>query len=259
MKYGRNRPAQHFRTGHKMAAHYFNLDAMPPVPDAFDYSPLGGSTMTDILGNDVLGDCTAAGVAHLIALITGGGGTPVTITREETIAFYSLSTGYDPADPSTDQGGDEVTVLTTWRDKGFDGQGKHAIAGFVIVDPSNARLLKACAFYFGGLYFGLELPDSWSEAPNSVWGPGTPDPNKGHCIVGTGGTLTGIPVNSWGEPEEFTYDAIADLCSDANGGMVFAVLSREWVDAASQRSPSALDWAALVADFDGLTGGTVAT
>lgn len=251
--YGRNRPAAHLRTGHKMAARYFDLANLPPVPDAFAFSPLGGSTMTDILGNDVLGDCTAAGVAHLIALLTGGGGAPVTITTAQTVAFYSLSTGYVDGDPSTDNGGDEVTVLTTWRDKGFDGKGLHAIAGFVQVDASNAALLKACMFLFGNLYFGLELPDTYSEAPNSVWGPGTPDPDKGHCIVGTGATLTGININTWGEPDEFTYPGIADLCSDANGGMVFSVLSKEWISAASQKSPGMFDLATLQSDFASLT------
>jgi hypothetical protein len=240
-----------------MAAKYFDAANMPPVPDSFEFSPLGGSTMTDILGNNVLSNCTAAGVAHLIALLTGGGDSPVTITTAETIAFYSLSTGYVDGDPATDQGGNEVTVLTTWRDKGFDGNGLHAIAGFMQIDPSDAVLLKACMYFFGNLYFGLELPDSYSEAPNSVWGPGTPDPLKGHCVVGTGASLTGISVNTWGEPDEFTYPGIADLCSEANGGMVFCVLSKEWVAKASAAAPNGLDLSALIADFDGL-GGTVA-
>ena len=42
-------------------------------------------------------------------------------------------------------------VLTTWRDKGYDGNGLHAIAGFVQVDASNAVELKAACFFFGGL------------------------------------------------------------------------------------------------------------
>lgn len=260
MKFGRNRPAPHLRTGHKMAARYFDAANMPPVPDAFDYSTLCPSPLADILGNDTLGDCTAAGAGHLIDVFTAGGGAPVAITAAEAIAFYSLSTGYVPGDPSTDQGGDEVTVLTTWRDKGFDGQGAHAIAGFLQVDASNAAELKACAYYFGGLYFGLELPDTYTHPfPSSngfVWAPGTPDPNDGHCIVGVGGDSAGIKIDTWGMLGTLEYTAIAELCTDAAGGMVFAVLSREWIASASQRSPGALDWATLVADFDAL-GGTV--
>jgi hypothetical protein len=237
-----------------MAAKYFDLSNLPSVPDSFDFSPLGGSTMTDILGNSELGDCTAAGVAHLIALLSGSGGAPAVITAAETINFYSLSTGYVIGDPSTDQGGDEVSVLTYWANHGFDGQGAHKIAGSMVVDPSNPALLKACAYYFGNLYFGLEIAKGASEAPGFVWGPGTPNPLAGHCVVGTGGTLTGIPVDSWGEKGELTYEGIADLCSEANGGMVFCVLSEEWVAKAAAAAPNGLDLAALVADFDQLGG-----
>ena len=262
MKFGRNRPAPHLRTGHKMAAKYFDAANMPPVPDSFDYSTLNPTPLADVLGNDTLGDCTAAGAGHLIDVFTAGGGSPVTITAAETIAFYSLSTGYVPGDPSTDQGGDEVTVLTYWRDHGFDGKGGHPIAGFMRVDPTNAALLKACCFYFGGLYFGLELPNSYTHpfpsANGYVWGPGTPNPDQGHCIVGCGASATGIKDDSWGLLGEFEYDGIAELCSESNGGMVFAVLSKDWVSKMSGDSPDALDWATLVADFDGL-GGTVAT
>src|SRR5580704_2816718 len=141
MKFGRNRPAPHLRVGHKMAARYFNADAMPPVPDSFDFSSLNASALADVLANDSLGDCTSAGAGHLIDVFTAGGGSPVAITAAEAIAFYSQSTGYDPSNPATDQGGDEVTVLTSWRDKGYDGKGGHAIAGFVQVGVSNAEEL----------------------------------------------------------------------------------------------------------------------
>ena len=260
MKFGRNRPAPHLRIGHKMAAKYFDASNMPPVPDAFDFSLLNFTALSNILGNDTLGDCTAAGAGHLIDVFTAGGASPVAITAAQAIAFYSQSTGYVPGDPSTDQGGDEVTVLTTWRDQGFDGKGAHAIAGFIQVDASNAALLKACCFYFGGLYFGLELPDTYTHPFPSgngfVWGPGTPDQAQGHCVVGVGADSVGIKIDSWGLLGMFTYPAIAELCSDSAGGMVFAVISKEWVSAASQASPGALDWATLVADFASL-GGTV--
>jgi hypothetical protein len=255
VKFGRCRPAPHLRTGHKMAAWYFDAANMPPVPDSFDFSPLATTPLADILGNDQLGDCTAAGAGHLIDVFTAGGGSPVAITTAQAIDFYSQSTGYNPADPSTDQGGDEVTVLTSWRDQGF--AGAHKIAGFVQIDPSNAVEVKAAAFYFGGLYFGLELPNSYTNPfPSSngfVWGPDTPNPQQGHCIVGVGADATGIKVDSWGLLGTFTYDAIELLCSEAAGGMVFAVLNPEWVSAQSQKSPSALDWVQLQADFAGLT------
>lgn len=263
-KFGRKRPAAHLRTGHKQFAKYLTAATLPAVPDAFDYSTLTGAAapLANVLANDQLGDCTSAGAGHLIDVWTAGAGNCANITPAQAIAFYSLSTGYNPSDPSTDQGGDEVTVLNTWQQKGYDGQGGHAIAGFVQVDASNASELKAAAFYFGGLYFGLELPDTYTNPfPSSngfVWGTGTPDPNQGHCIVGIGADDTGVKIDTWGLLGTFTYPAIAELCSDANGGMVFALVSKDWVAATSANAPNGLDWASLVADFNQLTGAMVA-
>jgi hypothetical protein len=260
-RFGRNRPAPHLRTGHKQMAKYMTAATLQPVPDAFDYSPMASAALADVLANDQLGDCTSAGAGHLIDIWTAGGGSPVAITAAEAIAFYSLSTGYNPADPSTDQGGDEVTVLNTWMQKGYDGNGGHPIAGYVQIDASNEDEIKAACFYFGGLYFGLELPDTYTNPfPSSngfTWGPGTPDPNQGHCIVGVGADDTGIRIDTWGLIGGFTYAAIAELCSDANGGMLFAVISKDWVSTKSNEAPDGLDWGTLVADFDQLTGATV--
>lgn len=254
MKFGRRRPAAHQRTGHHRMAKYM-LEA--PAPD-HDWSTLAPTALADVLGNDSLGNCTAAGAGHLIDVFTAGGANPTAITAAQAIAFYSLSTGYNPADPSTDRGGDEVTVLTTWRDKGFDGKGGHAIAGFVQVDPGNVNELRAASYHFGGLYFGLELPDTYTNPFPSGngfdWGTGTPDKNDGHCVIGLGANSKGILIDTWGMIGTLEYGAIAELCSDTAGGMVFAVLSPDWVSKASALSPSALNWAQLQADFGLLLG-----
>jgi hypothetical protein len=256
--FGRTRPAPHLRTGHKMMSRY--MGALPTAPTSFDWSTMCATAEANILGNDTLGDCTSAGAGHLIDIFTAGGGSPVAITPAQAIAFYSQSTGYVPGNPATDQGGDEVTVLTSWKQKGYDGKGGHAIAGFIQVDPTNQAELLAACYYFGGLYFGLELPDSYiTPFPSSngfVWGPGTPDPNNGHCIVGVGANAQGILINTWGMIGTLTYPAIAQLCADAAGGMVFAVVDSEWVNKQKNASPSGLNWAQIVADFDGI-GGTV--
>jgi hypothetical protein len=250
-RFGRKRPSLEKRLGHKKMARYMTEE---PVPD-HDWSTLcAASAISDVLGNDSLGDCTAAGAGHLIDVFTAGGGAPTAVTAAQAIAFYSLSTGYNPADPSTDQGGDEVTVLTTWRDQGFDGHGAHAIAGFVQVDPTNVLELRAACYHFGGLYFGLELPDTYTNpfpsANGFVWGSGTPDPNQGHCVVGFGANSTGILIDSWGLKGTLTYEAITQLCADSAGGMVFAVIEPEWVSKVSGASPSSLNWTQIQADFN---------
>jgi hypothetical protein len=228
--------------------------SLPTAPSSFDYTTAAKAALEDILGNDRLGDCTAAGACHIVDAITAAAGAPAVLTAQDAIGFYSLSTGYNPADPSTDQGGDEYTVLSTWKDKGIDGKGAHAIAGFVAIDPSNADFVKSVAWLFENLYFGIELADAWTSTPNGgVWDVGqAPDPNDGHCVVGLGGSPAGIVVDTWGEFITITWAAIAEFCGDGAGGQLFCVLTPEIISRAQQKSPNGLDWEALVADFNAL-------
>jgi hypothetical protein len=253
---GRKRPA----TRHLMGVRRYLAGGaeLPAAPASFDYTGPAATALAQILANDRLGDCTAAGRSHIIDAVTAGAGAAVDMTEAQTIAFYSVSTGYNPADPSTDQGGDEITVLTCWQNQGGQLDG-HAIAGFLSVDPSNAAHVKSCCWLFENLYFGLELADPWTQVSGNgfVWDVGSPpDPNDGHCVVGLGGDDSGITIDSWGFLGKITYAAIAQFCAEAAGGNLFVVLTQEAVNRAQKKAPNGFDWAGLVADFDGL-GGTI--
>jgi hypothetical protein len=240
----------------KTFAHYgVTLPAAPSVVDYFT----GVKALADILGNDELGDCTAAGACHIVEAVTAAAGAGVTLERADAVAFYTQSTGYVVGDPSTDQGGDEITVLTSWRDVGVKG---HKISGWLSVDPKNEALIRSVLATFGPvLYFGVELPDSYMDLAQGgagfTWGTGTPDQNNGHCFVGVGANDSGVQIDTWGlVPDTITYAAVAELCSDANGGNLFAVLSPEVINAAKCTAPDGLAWAALEADFAALGGST---
>lgn len=247
---------------HRMSK-YMKLSQLPAAPASFSYWPLANAgAVADILGNDTLGDCTAAGACHLADVYTAGGGAPAAMTAAQAIKFYSLSTGYVPGNPSTDQGGDEVTVLTMWENGGLDGNGLHAIKGFVAVDGANPDLLFSSCWLFGGLYFGLELTDAMANTSGAgfLWTPGTANPADGHCVVGAGGDSSGkgqIQINSWGLLGGFEMDAIAELCAQSAGGTVFVPISQEWVNAAKNLAPSGFDWTQLASDFNLDLGGNV--
>ena len=231
---------------------------IPTPPDSFSYFSSSLTAQADILGNDELGDCTSAGALHGVEAVTAAAGAAVIFTVEDAIKFYGLATGYVPGDPSTDQGGDEVTVCTTWRDKGLDGNGAHAIAGWISIDPTNAALVKSCAWLFEILYFGMELADPWLNVSGNgfVWDVGAPDQNDGHCVVGCGADADGILVNSWGFLGKITYAALAQQCAAENGGNLFAILTPEIIGRAAQKAPNGYDWAALCRDFE-VNGGNV--
>lgn len=67
------------------------------VRDHIDPAPL-------LLGNDRVGDCTSVGLGNHIRATAALAGFQVAVTEQDALHFYSLSTGYDPARPITDQG-----------------------------------------------------------------------------------------------------------------------------------------------------------
>ena len=230
---------------------------MPTPPDSFDWSVLSLDAQGDILKNDALGDCTAAAAAHLIAAWTSCAGDPVQMTADQTQAFYSASTGYDPSDPTTDRGGSMIAVLTRWRDFGFDGKGGHAITGWLAVDPTNWDHVRLAAYLFGGLYAASELAPAWSQISGSgfTWDVGQdPDPKDGHCYALVGGDPDTMKVSSWGMLGAITRPAVAQFCASENGGALFAPLSPDIISRATLRSPTSLDWATLRADVQALGG-----
>lgn len=252
---GRSRPTK-TRATHphlfKSLMGYVKCD-VPDVPD-FDYTTTNDAALADILGNDSLGDCTSAGAAHIIDAMTGMAGSPVAITRDQAIAFYSKSTGYDPGNPNSDQGGDEVTVCQTWKDQGYLADGSHKILGWATIEDFDPKFVKWVGSLFP-LYFGIELADSWMNAP--VWDVGNPpDPNDGHCVVGLGGNAQGIVVDTWGQKRLITYAAIAQFCADSAGGNLFAILTEDGLNAATNLTPGGVDWATLQADLANLGGTT---
>ena len=264
---GRTRPKVTPQTHPHLFKSMAKYGALPAAPD-FDYSVGNTAAMGMILANGPdpsapsgaqsgLGDCTAAGRSHLIDTFTYQAGSPVVMSSAQTVAFYSASTGYVLGDASTDQGGDEVTVLTCWQNQGAALDG-HAISGFVVIDPTNVAEVKSACYLFENLYFGIELADSWTEISGSgfTWDVGNPpDPNDGHCVVGVGGNSDGILIDTWGFLGIMTYAAISQFCGSAAGGQLFCVLSPEIINRASQKAPNGLDFAALQADFGTLPSG----
>jgi hypothetical protein len=261
-KLGRNRPVEtaetHPQLFRSVRRYMAGKSALPVAPAKFAYGP-EASGLQDILGNDSLGDCTSAGRSHIIDAITASAEDPVSVTLAQTIQFYSASTGYVVGNPASDQGGDEITVLTTWRDQGAALDG-HTIAGWVSIDPSDAALVKSAMYLFENLYFGLELDPSFEQIDGNgfTWGTGTPDPSKGHCVVGVGADENGIQIDTWGLIGTITYAAIAQFCAASAGGNLFAVLTPEIVSRASGKTPGGFDWAGLLQDFAGLGGAAIA-
>lgn len=231
------------------------------VPGNVDYSPNALASLKSIYKNDTLGDCVIACGWHARGVWTGNadGGSPVVATDQEIITDYSDIGGYNPNDPSTDQGCDIGSALTHWSTIGFSDGSK--LAGYLAINPTNVTEVQQCLYLFENAICGAELPDAWTNPFPSgdgfVWDvAGNPDANDGHCWLGMGYSTQGIKICTWGLLGTLTYAGLAEYCAANAGGDLYVAISQDQIAKASAKDPNGLDWAQLVTDFDAL-GGTV--
>lgn len=261
IKFGRKAPRPGLRK--LRLANYLKAADLPAPPAFINWTKKGRAGLRDILANDQLGDCTAAGMMHIEDIWRaesavdpdGTRHTWTPTTRDEAIWFYSATTGYVPGDPATDQGGDEATVLAYAKAKGIFADGSGKIAGYVAVDGSNAREWKTALWLFGNLYFGVALPDAWvnpfPKGDNFTWDVAGPaNPMQGHCFVAGGYNRENAAIiDTWGMMGAITSDAIAKYTAPAASGELWTLLSPDWINRASQRAPNGIDFASLTADL----------
>ena len=122
------RPRRHDLRTLQMARYL--TSALPAAPARVDYTH--GITDWGMMMNDQLGCCTIAAVGHAVQTWTANAlGRELTVPDSAVLACYEKWDGYNPADPSTDQGGVELDVLNDWRQQGFDSQ---TLDAFVAID-----------------------------------------------------------------------------------------------------------------------------
>ncbi len=225
-------------------ARYADTAALPPLPQNFGHGSLISSW--PMLANDRYGDCVWAGAAHETMLLAKEAGNTVTFTDANVLSDYAAVTGFDPDDPSTDQGTDMQVAASYRRKTGIvDATGKrHAIAAFLSVDPANTQhiLLAAYLFVCG---VGLQLPSSALDQVDKgqVWDVVSGSPIEGGHYVPLIGRQDGLlAFVSWGRVQYATQRFLATYCDEA-----VAYLSEE--DLVNQKSADGFDYATLSDDL----------
>ncbi len=221
-------------------SNYLHMGAMayPPVQAWERPIDLG------MLGNDSVGDCTIAGFYHLrmIQRSVAQAGNPLVVSTEQALADYSTITGYNPNDPSTDQGANCIDVLNYYRSKGV-------IPGYVSLDQNNVDQIQAANYIFGGLYIGFQVPQSTVDELNAGIDPtfnfvaNDKPSGEGHCVDPCGHGRAGYAFASWGKYYRASWDYWMAWVDEA-----YAVVAPDWIKA-SGVSPSALDLNGLLADM----------
>jgi hypothetical protein len=133
---------------------------LPTPPASFGWDYLVKPNTWGMLGNDQVGDCVIAGGLHETLLYRASARLTTPLSTACAIKNYELIAGYNPNDPSTDQGTDMEAAAKYRRKTGLvDADGKrHKIAAYVALDPGNVSQLLAAAWIFGAVGVGIEFP-----------------------------------------------------------------------------------------------------
>lgn len=140
--------------------------------------------------NNVLGCCVPAAGAHCETQWSTYAG-PFTgqasfvPTDANVLKVYEDVSGYQPGNPSTDNGCDMLTFLKYWRKKGIAG---HTIAAFVEVNFQDEEQVRWAIKLFGNVFLGVQLPLSVASTS------GPPKP----WYVSSQGPVGNASPGSWG-------------------------------------------------------------
>jgi hypothetical protein len=220
-------------------AKYLDRTALPAAPASCSWSHAVASYPMD--GNDRYGDCTIAGVHHLIQTQRANDKQPaLNITEGDvTKQYFALSGGQDT-------GLVELDVLNAWKTSGLLNGDK--IGAFAAVNMHDANEVRTAIYLFGGIYLGVELPIAWQRAkkwtlPRNLRGNNAPGSWGGHCVIGTDYDATGIKVVTWGMLMQVGWSALPPYFSEG-----YVVIGPDWLGK-DNTAPNGFNSDALTADL----------
>src|ERR1700739_957003 len=223
---------------------------LPTLPSYVNWTK-GFQINWDVFLNDQLGCCTISACGHAIQTWSLNQGRMITVPESAILAGYEQACGYDPADPSTDQGGVEIDVLNFFRKTGIGG---HTILAYADPDPGNIAHIKQAIYFFGGVYIGFSVPQSALDQFDAGQ-PWTPVQNDGgivggHAVFVQGYYDDGLVLDTWGKSQMMSWAFWSDprYVDESH-----ALLSADWFNARGF-DPSGLDLATLQADLTAVTG-----
>jgi hypothetical protein len=188
-------------------------------------------------GNDQYGDCTMAGVAHLIS------GWDAELHENDPIpSEEAVITEYFDLTGGEDTGLNEAEVLKTWMTHGLFGE---KIAAYAPVNPKHLLELHQAVAFYGGCYLGIECPASAQEqfAAGEPWTYEGSEIEGGHCVVALGyGPNGGLHCATWGGIAVLEASFLAHYLDEA-----YVVLSHQLVEA--KKDSLGIDLKTLEADL----------
>ena len=175
----------------------------------FDYAgPLRGKLPMAV--NDSLGDCTIAGVIHLLQIVFSVLGQTFAYPGDEAVAaYYWKLCGVQPQ--SADDPGPGLDMLTVIDDGLANGWFGVPIVAYGQLEVTNWLELVTAAYNFGVVYLAVDLPQSAESdfSEHKLWTP-SGSGIGGHCITGSGDTGLATYAGELHENRRVTSQALLD-------------------------------------------------
>jgi hypothetical protein len=195
-----------------------------------------------MMGNDTVGDCELARIAHMLMLFTAHTGTMVVPTLQEVIAAYSAITGYDPATGANDNGAATPDVLNYWQTVGIAG---HKIAGWAQVD-STQEAIEQAIWLFGGAATDISVYQSMMDQTNSkqAWDNPSGSLLGYHAVPTFGFGSEGATCVTWGALQQVGWPTLLQILQGN-----YTVITQDWINQETQKTPNGFAFADLQADM----------
>lgn len=221
----------------KLADH---LTGPAPIPAVVDwYSRV---VFWPLLLNDRLGDCTAAGFWHLVQAWTAYAGIEYVPSNQDALKLYERF-GYNPKTGKGDNGAVEQDVLASLVQSAVD---DHGAVAFGQVDHTSPTMMKAALNIFGGLYVGIQCPESMQaqfaagQVIDYVAGSAI---EGGHCIVIVGWDAKYLYIVTWGKLVKMTWAFWAHYGDEA-----WVIVTKDFIEK-NGKSPSGMDLQGFLDEF----------
>jgi hypothetical protein len=220
------------------------VEALPPAPRTRAWENKIGPNGWQMFGNDNYGDCTCAGLAHLLMAWSSQVGNLITLTTEQVLDLYSAVTGFNQKTGANDNGAAMTEVLSHVQKNGLFGR---KILGWAALDIKNVDHFRIGLNEFGGTYTGVNLPASAMQQFNAggTWEVVANDGGieGGHCVPYLGFGSLGEAIVTWGK---VVHDSVAWRAKYLEEAYV--IIGEDWFDAQGN-APSQIDQNALYADL----------
>src|SRR5262249_15214141 len=179
-RFGKHPPKHDYRTLRFKTYATAALAAPPPalsvLPRVYDKLHISDPTLLFPMdGNDTLGDCTIAALAHAVTTFRGLIGQKDIMARQAVIKLYMHLTG------GVDSGLNELDVLNYWRQNAV---AKDKILAYVSIDPKNHTHIRQAIQLFGGVYLGFQVQQNCIQGfdAHKPWTP-LPRPQYRHAVL----------------------------------------------------------------------------